>query len=126
MSQKNVELVRAIYEAWTAGRSASAFIDPDMEYVNPPYAVEPGVRIGRRAFAEIRSSYDEVRIEPQQYLDTPGDDVVVIARVTGRGRASGLDIDWRHGYIWTIRAGKAVRFRWFNHPDEALSAAGLT
>ncbi len=125
MSERNVGVVRAIYDAWAAGQSARAFIDRDVEYVNPPDAVEPGVRIGRRAFAEIRSSYGEVRIEPQQYIDTAGDDVVVIARITGRGRASGLDIDWRHGYIWTIRDGKAVRFRWFNRPEEALSAAGL-
>jgi ketosteroid isomerase-like protein len=126
MSERNVAVVRAIYDAWSAGRSASVFIDPDVEYVNPPDAVEPGVRIGRRAFAEIRSSYDHVRVEPQQYIDAAGDDVVVIARITGRGRASGLDIDSRQGYIWTIHDGKAVRFRWFNRPDEALTAAGLT
>ncbi len=125
MSEANVAVVRAIYDAWAAGRSASALIEPDVEYVNPPDAVEPGVRIGRRAFAEIRSSYDDVRIEPQEYIDTASDDVVVIARVVGRGRASGVDIDWRHGYIWTVRNAKAVRFRWFNRPEDALAAVGL-
>jgi hypothetical protein len=28
--------------------------------------------------------------------------------------------------VWTIRDGTAVRFRWFNDPDEALAAAGIT
>jgi ketosteroid isomerase-like protein len=125
MSASNVAVVRAIYEAWGAGRSASAFIDPDVEYVNPPDAVEPGVRIGRRAFAEIRSTYEDVRVEPLEYIDTEGDDVIVIAQITGRGRISGLAIDWRQGYIWTIRDGQGVRFRWFNQPDDALAAAGL-
>jgi len=125
MSEANVALVRAIYEAWATGRSAGDFIDPEVEYVNPPDAVEPGVRIGRRAFAEIRSSYEDVQIEPQEYIDTAGEDVVVIARVRGRGRGSGLPVDWRHGYIWTVRDGQAVRFRWFNQPQEALAAAGL-
>lgn len=125
MSASNIAVVRAIYDAWTAGRSASAFIDRDVEYVNPPDAVEPGVRVGRRAFAEIRSSYDDVQVEPQEYIDTDGEDVVVIARVRGRGRASGLEVDWIHGYIWTMRNGKAVRFRWFNRPEEALAVAGL-
>ena len=50
---------------------------------------------------------------------------VVIARIRGRGRASGLEMDWHQGYIWTVRDGKAVRFRWFNHPADALAAAGL-
>ena len=125
MSEQNVALVRAIYDAWSAGRSASAFINDDVEYVNPPDAVEPGVRVGRRAFAEIRSTYDDVRVEPERYIDTSGDDVVVIARVTGRGRRSGLGIDSQQGYIWTVRNGKAVRFRWFNRPDDALAAAAV-
>lgn len=119
-------VVRAIYEAWAEGRSARSLIDDQVEYVNPPDAVEPGVRIGRRAFAEIRSSYDDVKVEPQEYIDAEPDDVVVIAKVTGRGRGSGVEIDWRHGYIWTVRDGKAVRFRWFNRPEEALAAAGLS
>ena len=126
MTDQNVAVVRAIYEAWAEGRSARSLIDEQVEYVNPPDAVEPGVRIGRRAFAEIRSSYDDVKVEPQEYIDAEPDDVVVIAKVTGRGRGSGVEIDWRHGYIWTVRDGKAVRFRWFNRPEEALAAAGLS
>jgi hypothetical protein len=47
MSQENVELVRSIYEAWAANRSAAPFINRDLEYVNPPNAIEPGTRIGR-------------------------------------------------------------------------------
>lgn len=126
VSEQNVAVVREIYEAWSSGRSAAAFIDEKVEYVNPPDAVESGVRIGRRAFAEIRSSYDDVRVQPQRYIDTSGDDVVVIARVTGRGRGSGVEIDWQQGYIWTVRGGQAVRFRWFNQPHDALAAAAVT
>ncbi len=124
MSQENIEVVRAIYESWLNGESARELIDSEIEYVNPPDAVETGVRRGREAFRGIGDAYEEIRIEPLRYMDA-GDDVVVIARVTGRGRGSGIDIDWRHGYIWTIRNGKGVRFRWFNKPDEALEAAGL-
>lgn len=96
----------------------------DVEYVNPPDAVEGGVRRGRAAFRGLSDVYADVTIEPEKYIEA-GDDVVVVAHVTGRGRGSGVDIDWHHGYIWTIRDGKAVRFRWFNRPEEALEAAGL-
>jgi ketosteroid isomerase-like protein len=124
MSQENVEIARAIYAAWLKGESARDFIDPDVEYVNPPDAVEPGTRRGRRAFAGIRDAYDDVRIEPEEFIDA-GDDVVVIARITGTGRGSGVGVDWRQGYIWTIQSGKGVRFRWFSKPEHALEAAGL-
>ena len=43
MSQENVELVRRIYDAWERKESAREFIAADLEYVNPSYAVEPGV-----------------------------------------------------------------------------------
>jgi len=125
MSEQNVELVRKIYAAWLQGGSARDFIDPDVEYVNPPDAVEPGTRRGRSAFRKITEAFEDVKIEPLEYADA-GDDVVVIVRLTGRGRGSGVGIDWRQGYIWTIRDGKAVRFRWFNTPEEALKAAGLS
>ena len=125
VSDGKLDVVRAIYEAWAEGRSARDYIDDDVEYVNPPDAVEPGVRHGRRWFAAIRSSYDDVVVQPTEFIDAPDDDVLVIARITGRGRTSGLPIDRYHGYVWTIRDGVAVRFRWFNRPEDGYRAVGL-
>ena len=124
MSESDLEIVRAIYDAWLAGKSARTYIDPEVEYINPPDAVEPGTRRGRDAFRRIRDAYDDVRIEPREFIDA-GSDVVVIATVRATGRGSGVPIEWQHGYIWTIEAGRAVRFRWFNDPAEALAAAGI-
>ncbi len=126
MSEQNVEIVRSIYAAWLRHESARSLIDPEIEYVNPPDAVESGTLHGRKAFARIRDAYDDVRVEPEELIDAGDDEVVVIARITGRGRGSGVEIDWRQGYVWTIRAGKGVRFRWFNEPEQALEAAGLS
>src|SRR2546430_9181954 len=123
MSQENVELVRAIYGRWAAGSSARGLIDADLEYVNPPYAVESGTRRDRRALAKVREVYPDFRVEPERFLDA-GDDVVVIGTARGTA-ASGVEAQWRQGYVWTVRDGKAVRFRWLNHPHEALEAVGL-
>jgi ketosteroid isomerase-like protein len=125
VSGQKVDVVRAIYDAWRDGRSARAYIAEDIEYVNPPDAVEPGVRHGRKWFAGIRGSYDDVVVEPLAFVEAPGEDVIVVARVTGRGRASGFPVEWHHGYVWTIRDGVAVRFRWFNRPEDAYRAVGL-
>ena len=125
MSVAKLDVVRAIYDAWGEGRSARDYIDEDIEYVNPPDAVEPGVRHGRRWFAAISGSYDDVVVTPTDFIDAPGDAVLVLARVTGRGRTSRFPVEWHHGYVWTIRDGIAVRFRWFNRPEDAYRAVGL-
>ena len=54
-----------------------------------------------------------------------GNRVVVIATMRGHGSASGVGIERRHGSVWTIRDGKAVRFQWFYEPEQALEAVGL-
>jgi ketosteroid isomerase-like protein len=123
VSQENVDLVRAIYALWARSESARHLIDPQLEYVNPSYAVESGTRHDRSALNAIRDVYPDFRVEPERFEDA-GDDVVVIGVARGT-TGSGLTTEWRQGYIWTVRDGKAIRFRWFNDPNEALEAAGL-
>jgi uncharacterized protein len=123
MSQENLELVRTIYRLWGENESARHLIDPELEYVNPPYAVEAGTRQGRRTLGKIREVYPDFRVEPERFVEA-GDEIVVIGTARGTS-ASGLEAQWRQGYVWTVRDGKAVRFRWFNQPREALEAVGL-
>jgi uncharacterized protein len=130
MSQENVELVRQIYASWRPGSSpaASNLLGPEIEWVNPSYALEPGTRTGIEAFASITGELDEAvsdfRMDVERLIDA-GDRVVVIATMRGRGSSSGVEIERRHGSVWTIRDRKAVRFQWFYEPDEAFEAAGL-
>jgi ketosteroid isomerase-like protein len=123
MSEENVEIIRSIYRLWAEKASARHLIDPQLEYVNPTYALESGTRHDRRALASIRDVYPDFRVEPERFLDA-GEDVVVIGVARGTS-ASGLEAQWRQGYVWTVRDGRAVRFRWFNDPREALAHVGL-
>jgi uncharacterized protein len=123
MSEANVEIVRSIYRLWSEQRSARHLLDPQLEYVNPPYAVETGTRRDRRALASIREVYPDFRVEPERFVDA-GEDVVVIGTARGTTQ-SGAPAQWRQGYVWTVRDGVAIRFRWFNQPQEALQAVGL-
>jgi len=122
MSWETLELVRNIYRLWEANESAGHLIDPELEYVNPSYAVESGVRRGRDTLARIREVYPDFRVETERFVDV-GDEVAVIGLARGTS-TSGVEVTWRQGYVWTIRDGSAVRFRWFNDPDEALRAVG--
>ena len=132
MSQENVEIVRAMLVA--SGPEAERdewleeFFDPEIEWVNPPDAVERGTRHGRDSFGtaaeSVADTFEGVAVDIDEML-AAGDRVVVLATLHGRGRGSGADVERRQGYIWTLRDGKATRFEWFNTPDEALRAAGL-
>jgi hypothetical protein len=53
-----------------------------------------------------------------------GDDVVIVGVARGTS-LSGVEAQWHQGYVYTIHEGKLIRFRWFNHPSEALEAVGL-
>jgi ketosteroid isomerase-like protein len=125
MSQENVELVRRIYNAWDRERSARDFIAPDIEYVNPSYAVEPGTRRGRKRLASVRDTYADFKITVERIIDA-GDETVVLAHYTASGPRSGVPVAGEHGYVWTVRDGLAVRFQWFRSHREALEAAGLS
>lgn len=126
MSAANVELVRRIYDAWSREESAAAFIAADIEYVNPPYAVEPGVKRGRRMLAKVRDTYGDYRLDVDEILDAGGDRVVVLARYSAHGSGSGIPVAGEQGFVWTISDGVAVRFEWYSSHREALGAAGLT
>ena len=126
MSAQNLALVRRIYEAWDRDRSARDFIAEDVEYVNPSYAVEPGTRVGRKSFVAVRDIYEDFKIRVEHFIDAGDEDVVVLARYTASGRGSGVPLEGEHGYVWTLRDGQAVRFRWFSSHAEALAAAGLS
>jgi ketosteroid isomerase-like protein len=124
MSSENVEVVRRIYAAWTEGTSARGFMTTDIEYVNPPDAVETGTLYGPESFGLIRDAYDDVEVRPDRFIDA-GDEVVVVATVTGIGRGGRIPVERQQGYVWTVKDGKAIRFRWFNDPRLAFAAVGI-
>ena len=130
MSQENVEMVKRLYDAWQRDGFGvvPALMDPDIEYVNPPYAVEPGTRRGYEGFAiaaqNVNNVYPTRRFEPLEFYDAQNR-VAVRVRVVARGVGSNVEVDVERGYVFEVRDGKVVRFAWFNEPLEALEAVGL-
>jgi ketosteroid isomerase-like protein len=131
MSQENVEVVTRLYEAWQRDGFGVVpeLMDPDIEWVNPSYAVEPGTRHGYAGFAAAASSftsvYHESRVKDATFYDA-GDRIAVKASIASRSMGSKFPIDALRGYVFDLRGGKVTRFAWFNDPAEALEAVGLT
>jgi uncharacterized protein len=130
VSQENVDVIRRIYSVWAKEGSPlpSGLLDSQIEWVNPPDAIERGTRRGLDAFGTavgaVSDTFAGVGVDIDEMLDV-GDRVVVLATLHGRGRGSGAEVERRQGYVWTLRDGKAVRFEWFNSPDDAMRAAGV-
>jgi ketosteroid isomerase-like protein len=112
-------------DTWDREESARDYISADVEYVNPSYAVEPGTRRGRASFRAVQDTYEDFRVAIERYIDAGGDDVLVLGRYTASGRGSGVRLEGEQGYLWTVRDGQALRFRWFSSHREAFEAAGL-
>jgi ketosteroid isomerase-like protein len=131
MSEENVEVVRSFYDAWARHDlpGPAELMDPEIEYVNPAGAVEPGTRRGRTAFRraveKAFEGWETWQIEPEQFR-TVEDQVAVVLRYRARWRRSGIEVESRESALWTLREGKVARYAWFQEPDEALEAAGLS
>ena len=65
-----------------------------------------------------------VAVRAERFLDA-GDQVVVFARIVGRGKASGAPFELETTPVWTIRAGRAMSVHAYRDRSQALEAAGL-
>src|SRR6476469_9887252 len=132
MSQENVESVRSLYAVLDQGGEAFwDLIPPGIVFDFSRRLIDPVVLRGRdqaRAFAERESEIWEggyVGWEPEELIDA-GDKVAAFIRVSGRGKASGVDVESRTWNVWTFRNGEPVELTYFGEDRaEALKAAGL-
>ena len=123
MSGSHSEIVRALYASWSAGgRAGKDLVDPEIEYVNPPDAVEPGTRRGLEGWlAALRASREglgDYRVEVERTIES-GERVLALVVIQISAPESGIETGFRQGHIWTIRDGRARRLEWFNDPARA-------
>ena len=132
MSQENVEVIRAMYGHWARGEFPPEFMDPDVIFSRtgaqtPDMEGEwRGLEAFGQVFAEYLHPFSNLKIEAEEVIELDDDRVLVLSRQTAQGKLSGAPIDHEFGDLFTLRAGKVVRFdSYWNRPD-AMKAAGLT
>jgi ketosteroid isomerase-like protein len=126
MSQKNVELVRAAWDAYSRGDydRIAGFHDPHIVVVT----LEDGAVYGNNAVLANYERWDEAWEGAETSLEEVlghGDRVFVAARFHARGRASGVEVETSLYEVYTVRDGKVLRIDEYATRDEALEAAGL-
>jgi ketosteroid isomerase-like protein len=111
----------------------SVFVDPEIESVNTPKVVALGGLVpashGREAWIANQRSWledwEEFRYEPHEILDLGGDCLLLIGRVKGAGRGSGVVVDSEWALLATVSNGRLSREQNFLDRGEAFEAAGL-
>jgi ketosteroid isomerase-like protein len=78
-----------------------------------------------RVMTDWMQSWEQVTLVAERFIDA-GDRVVVIGDWRGRGKASGVITNWRHGAVWTLRDGKVISLVSYPDPVDALRSVGLS
>jgi ketosteroid isomerase-like protein len=132
VSNANVEIVQAAFRAFERGEMEGVLdlCDENIEIIQA--AELPGVsRLQHghagvlEAFAIWPEQWDEFRIDILRVADI-GDRVLVTTMQRGRGKLSGVEVETRFTFLFSVRAGKIAEWRIFVREEEALEAAGLT
>ena len=130
MAQENVELVKAVLDAYNREDWDAAFRDiaPDAELdmsraVGPTQGVFKPDQV-RRVLVDFRENWESVRIEPHEFIEA-GDLVVVpwTMHVTGR---DGIAATARVAVVWTVRDGVIQGAALYQERQDALEAVGLS
>jgi ketosteroid isomerase-like protein len=125
VSQSNVELAHSASRAFEQRdmNAIEELCSPDIEFDWSRRLLDPTITRGfegiRRFFEEVDDIFDEIAFEEEEILEF-GDEVLVVNTGRFRGRTSGVDVTARGAILWTIRAGKLVRFRFYQTKEDAL------
>jgi ketosteroid isomerase-like protein len=128
MSYANVDLVRDLFEQWSAGNYES-FIEsahPDVEIFSrfaslggEPYRGAEGVR---QWIEEIEQTLGRFEVRTSEVRDL-GNRVLALGAITLEGKASGIEIEQPMGWSFELRDGKLARMFFYSSHAEALEAA---
>ena len=132
MSEENVEIAKQAMDAFMR-RDLDAYDDlftQDFEWFPAlPSTVEGGGYLGRggidKYFGEINDTWEEFRVIAEDYRDLGGR-LLMLGRIEGRGRGSGVQVDAQLGAVWDFRDGRISQARVYLDHGEALRAAGLS
>ncbi len=129
---ENLALVRSIYTDWERGDFGSSdWAHPEMlyEYADGP---SPGRWAGTDGMAEgfrdFLGAWLDWGVVADDYRELAEERVLVSFRLTGRGKASGVDIGKLHtkgATLFEINDGKITRVVQYLDRDHALADLGL-
>jgi ketosteroid isomerase-like protein len=126
----NLDLVRSIYADWGRGDfGGNDWATSDIEFVIAD-GPEPGGWTGleemARRYGDWLHGWRDFRAAPEEYLVVDEERILVLVKNSGRGRASGLELESRSvANLFEIRSGKVTRFVLYLDRERARADLGL-
>jgi ketosteroid isomerase-like protein len=127
---------RAQIQTSTEALNASNFealadvFHPELEHHSVFAAVEGEVYHGiegqRRRWKNVNATWDDFSIAVAEVHDVDDERAVVVLRLAGKAKVSGIPLDTLLGQVWTWRDGKVWRIVTYTEPRDALEAVGLS
>jgi ketosteroid isomerase-like protein len=132
VSRENVELVESALDAWNRGEieAFAAHVAEDVAWleVSGRPEGEASERLGRdrmrQSLESLFEAWESYRLDVERIHDL-GDRVVAVVREVARGRASGVEIEGRWGYLITVGNGQIIRIEAYRDAAQAVRVAGL-
>ena len=75
--------------------------------------------------ADWPTQWEDFRMDLVEIIDAGDDAVVSVTRHRGRGRESGIEMDFEVFYVHRLRHGRLARLEMFFSREQALEAGGL-
>jgi len=129
----NLDLVRSIYAAWERGDyfTSTDWADPEIEFVVMD-GLNPGALRGVAAleanWREFQGAWEDYGMKTEAYRQLDDERILVMVRLSGRGKASGLEVaqtGTRAATIFHVRGGKVRKLVVYWDGDRALADPGL-
>ena len=127
MSQENLEAVRSIFAAWERGDFSSAeWAQPDIEFVvvdGPTPGSWTGVTAMAAAWRDALSVFEGLYCEADDFRALDDERVLVLMRISGRGRTSGLEVSgvtMEGANLFHLRDGRVTKLILYWDREPAL------
>jgi hypothetical protein len=126
-----MELVRSICAAWERGDLGWVeWAHPEIEYVLGDVGRSPGRGLAGMAerWRGWLSSWEDFGAEVEGYRELDEERILVLHRLTGRGKTSGLDlaeVRSKGAALFHVRSGKVIRLVIYTERKSAFDDLGL-
>jgi uncharacterized protein len=135
VTRDNVEALRWLYEQFARGDfwAARDILDPEIEWewaasmmdvVGSGQLMYHGIDGVETAIRDWFEAWDWFWIELDELI-LAGDEVVAVVRRRGCPKGSRVEVETDAAEIWTMRDGKAIRYKAYDDRQAALEAAGV-
>jgi hypothetical protein len=126
---ENLDLVRSIYASIGRGDYSEAdWADPGIEYVFAD-GLEPGSFMGRcglvQAMRGLFGAIEDFRNEAEEYRELDAARVLVLTRLSGRGKTSGVQIGHLGAEVFEIHNRTVTKIVVYWARDHAFADLGL-